>query len=200
MPSSTSEGSPATRPGRTSPRSTSVGPVRCSRRLAVTAVKRVVVASSNHAVGFHVRGPVPLADDVAPLPDSLYGVSKAAGEALCEFYSREVLDEHRLSAYRVVFRHSREPSHVVHVALARRFRPADKGIADDRAPRLPARVGSVGEHAPLVVHCGRRGHRLPSRGRRRELRRAVSRKPPRARVRRGSHDLGTQPATCPASA
>jgi nucleoside-diphosphate-sugar epimerase len=50
-------------------------------------VKRVVVASSNHAAGFHVRGPQPLADDVAPLPDSLYGVSKAAGEALCQFYS-----------------------------------------------------------------------------------------------------------------
>ena len=51
------------------------------------SVKRVVVASSNHTVGFHVRGPEPLADDVAPLPDSLYGVSKAAGEALCQFYS-----------------------------------------------------------------------------------------------------------------
>jgi NADP-dependent aldehyde dehydrogenase len=50
-------------------------------------VTRVVVASSNHAVGFRVRGPQPLADDVAPLPDSLYGVSKAAGEALCQFYS-----------------------------------------------------------------------------------------------------------------
>jgi nucleoside-diphosphate-sugar epimerase len=50
-------------------------------------LKRVVVASSNHAVGFHVRGSQPLADDVAPRPDSLYGASKAAGEALCQFYS-----------------------------------------------------------------------------------------------------------------
>ncbi|MGA3216134.1 MAG: NAD(P)-dependent oxidoreductase [Acidimicrobiales bacterium] len=50
-------------------------------------VARVVVASSNHAVGFHIRGAEPLADDVAPRPDSLYGVSKAAGEALCQFYS-----------------------------------------------------------------------------------------------------------------
>jgi nucleoside-diphosphate-sugar epimerase len=50
-------------------------------------LKRVVVASSNHAVGFRVRGPQPLADDVAPMPDSLYGASKAAAEALCEFYS-----------------------------------------------------------------------------------------------------------------
>ena len=50
-------------------------------------VKRVVVASSNHAVGFHVRTAQPLDDDVPPLPDSLYGVSKAATEALCQFYS-----------------------------------------------------------------------------------------------------------------
>jgi nucleoside-diphosphate-sugar epimerase len=50
-------------------------------------VRRLVVASSNHAVGFHVRGAEPLADDVAPRPDSLYGVSKAAAEALCQYYS-----------------------------------------------------------------------------------------------------------------
>ena len=50
-------------------------------------IKRVVVASSNHAVGFRVRGTEPLSDDVAGMPDSLYGASKAAGEALCQFYS-----------------------------------------------------------------------------------------------------------------
>jgi len=50
-------------------------------------VRRVVVASSNHAAGLRVRGPEPLEDDVAPFPDSLYGVSKAAVEALCQFYS-----------------------------------------------------------------------------------------------------------------
>jgi uronate dehydrogenase len=50
-------------------------------------VGRIVVASSNHAAGFHLRGPEPLPDDVAPRPDSPYGVSKAAVEALCQFYS-----------------------------------------------------------------------------------------------------------------
>ena len=50
-------------------------------------VGRVVVASSNHAVGFHLRTATPLEDDVPPRPDSLYGVSKAATEALCQFYS-----------------------------------------------------------------------------------------------------------------
>ena len=50
-------------------------------------VRRVVYASSNHAAGF-VRlpadGDVP--DDVPPRPDTLYGVTKAFGEALARYY------------------------------------------------------------------------------------------------------------------
>jgi uronate dehydrogenase len=48
-------------------------------------VRRIVYASSNHAVGF-----TPVADDVradlAPRPDTLYGVSKVFGEALGRYY------------------------------------------------------------------------------------------------------------------
>ncbi|MEO3810063.1 NAD(P)-dependent oxidoreductase [Sphaerisporangium sp. B11E5] len=49
-------------------------------------VERVIFASSNHAAGFTRRQPgVPADTPVAP--DSLYGVSKAYGEALGRFYA-----------------------------------------------------------------------------------------------------------------
>ncbi|WP_375488585.1 NAD-dependent epimerase/dehydratase family protein [uncultured Jatrophihabitans sp.] len=53
-------------------------------------VRRVVYASSNHVSGFTpVPSPdaVPLPADLAPRPDTLYGVSKAFGEALGRYYA-----------------------------------------------------------------------------------------------------------------
>ena len=50
-------------------------------------VRRVVYASSNHAVGFTPRpddGQLPA--DTPPRPDTLYGVSKVFGEALGRYY------------------------------------------------------------------------------------------------------------------
>ena len=55
-------------------------------------VKRVVFASSNHAVGFHRRERF-IDNTVAPRPDSRYGVSKVFGEALGRLYA----DKHGLS-------------------------------------------------------------------------------------------------------
>jgi uronate dehydrogenase len=55
-------------------------------------VKRVVFASSNHAVGFHRRERF-IDDTVAPRPDSRYGVSKVFGEALGRLYA----DKHGMS-------------------------------------------------------------------------------------------------------
>ncbi|PLZ03888.1 NAD(P)-dependent oxidoreductase [Burkholderia sp. WAC0059] len=49
-------------------------------------VKRVVFASSNHAVGFHRRDRL-LNDAVALRPDSRYGVSKVFGEGLGRLYA-----------------------------------------------------------------------------------------------------------------
>jgi len=49
-------------------------------------VSRVVFASSNHAVGFTPVAGFPVADYAFPAPDTYYGVSKAAGEALAALY------------------------------------------------------------------------------------------------------------------
>jgi len=63
-------------------------------RAAVDAgVPRVLLASSNHAVGFYSRGEVPagaegLPDDLPPRPDTYYGWSKAAIESLGALYHR----------------------------------------------------------------------------------------------------------------
>jgi nucleoside-diphosphate-sugar epimerase len=46
----------------------------------------VVFASSNHAVGFHTPDEYPLPEDATVLPDTYYGVSKVAGEALGALY------------------------------------------------------------------------------------------------------------------
>jgi uronate dehydrogenase len=51
-----------------------------------SGVKRVVFASSNHAVGFYPRERK-IGVDVTVRPDSRYGVSKAFGEALGALYS-----------------------------------------------------------------------------------------------------------------
>lgn len=55
-------------------------------------VRRVIFASSNHAVGFYRRSQK-IRTDVTVRPDSRYGVSKAFGEALGAMYS----DKHGMS-------------------------------------------------------------------------------------------------------
>jgi len=49
-------------------------------------VRRILFASSNHAVGFYRRDQV-IGTDVTVRPDSRYGVSKAFGEALASLYA-----------------------------------------------------------------------------------------------------------------
>jgi len=56
--------------------------VEAARR---AGVPRVILASSNHAVGFTPRGDC-VSVDTRPRPDSFYGVSKVAGEALGSLY------------------------------------------------------------------------------------------------------------------
>src|SRR6185437_16186820 len=52
----------------------------------IAAVKRIVVATSNHAVGFYPRAQT-IDHQVTVRPDSRYGVSKAFSEALASLYS-----------------------------------------------------------------------------------------------------------------
>ncbi|TDQ48490.1 NAD-dependent epimerase/dehydratase family protein [Actinorugispora endophytica] len=49
--------------------------------------RRVVLASSNHAVGFHPRSGGAAPDHLFPRPDTFYGVSKAALESLGSLYA-----------------------------------------------------------------------------------------------------------------
>ena len=52
------------------------------------SVRRVVFASTNHVVGFYnLERDWPIDTRVAVRPDSLYGVSKAFGEALARYYT-----------------------------------------------------------------------------------------------------------------
>jgi len=57
------------------------------------SVRRIVYASSNHAVGFTPRA-ASVGVDVRPRPDTFYGLGKAATEALCSLY----VDRHDLQA------------------------------------------------------------------------------------------------------
>ncbi len=50
-------------------------------------VSNFVYASSNHAVGFFRKSAGTAPDYQLPLPDTNYGVSKAAGEAMASLYS-----------------------------------------------------------------------------------------------------------------
>src|SRR6201999_2376865 len=61
----------------------SYGACEAARR---AGTPRVIFASSNHAVGFPPRADSPVPDYAFPKPDTYYGVSKAAVEALAAMY------------------------------------------------------------------------------------------------------------------
>jgi uronate dehydrogenase len=62
----------------------------------VAGVKRVVFASSNHAVGMYPRRRK-IGVDVTPRPDSRYGLSKAFGEAIGALYA----DKHGIGSFNI---------------------------------------------------------------------------------------------------
>jgi uronate dehydrogenase len=63
-----------------------VGPYNVFEAARRAGVRRIVMATSNHAVGFYPRGET-IDHRVVPRPDSRYGVSKAFSEALASLYA-----------------------------------------------------------------------------------------------------------------
>jgi len=62
-----------------------VGTYNLYEAARLEGVRRVLFASSNHAIGFHTRETL-LDSDSPTRPDTLYGVSKVYGEALANLY------------------------------------------------------------------------------------------------------------------
>ena len=81
-------------------------------------VKRVVYASSHHAVGFYRRARV-IDQNVVPRPDGIYGVSKVFGEAVGRLFA----DKHGLSVANLrigAFRDKPEDRRLLYVWLSPR--------------------------------------------------------------------------------
>ena len=83
---SISAASSAEAPWETILRSNIIGTHNLFEAARKQGVKRVVFASSNHAVGFYPRAQR-IGPQVLPLPDTRYGVSKAFGESLGALYA-----------------------------------------------------------------------------------------------------------------
>lgn len=62
----------------------------------LNGVRRILFATSNHAVGFYERGET-IDDRVYPKPDSRYGVSKVFGEAIGSLYA----DKHGMQVFNI---------------------------------------------------------------------------------------------------
>jgi len=99
-------------------------------RAAVDAgVSKVMLASSNHAVGFYRRGDIPpgadgLPDDIPARPDTFYGWSKAAIEPLGSLYhSRYGIDITVPSPEELAGRRTAMMGHQGHVAMLSRISP-----------------------------------------------------------------------------
>ena len=95
-------------------------------------VRRVVYASSNHAVGFTPRQPTELPPDTPPRPDTLYGVSKVFGEALARYYCDRY--GFTVACLRIGTFGSRPPDHR---SMASWLSPADCATLVDRCLRSP---------------------------------------------------------------
>ena len=133
-------------------------------------VKRIVMATSNHAVGFYPRAQT-IDHRVVPRPDSRYGVSKAFSEALASLYA----DKHGIGflctrignfgpeADRQPPAGDLDQPARLHAARAHRAGAPGHPVRD--------RLRRLGKPALMVRQCERPSTRLQAAGRFRTLRR-----------------------------
>ena len=119
-------------------------------------VPRVVFASSNHAVGFAPRESFPVPTAPSPSPDTYYGVSKAAGEALAALYARRYGVEAICVRILSCFDRPQQPADAGHVAVPGRRRAALRGVPDRPGARLPRHLRRVRQHPGRLGVPGRR--------------------------------------------
>ena len=103
-------------------------------------VRRVVIASSNHAMGMYDRDEQwPVYNSQPPRPDSLYGVSKVFGEVLGRFYH----DEHGLDviALRIGWVSGDHGAADKDIVQAMWLSPGDAAQVLQRAVEAPTRFG-----------------------------------------------------------
>ena len=133
-------------------------------------VRRIVYASSNHAVGREPRSEL-LDTDVRGRPDTFYGVGKVAAEALLQLF----VDRHGIDVVSTRIGTVRgptdDPAAARQLALARRRRADVRGRADRARTRLRRRLRHLRQHPRLVGPRAGQGARLRPAGRRRAVRR-----------------------------
>ena len=104
---------------------------------------KVVFATTNHVMGFYnLEGAWPIPTDIAIRPDSLYGVSKAFGEALARYYS-DAFDMSMMCIRIGWFTPQRPAIAQPARAVDQRARPGPAGRA---VPREPAQVRHLQRH------------------------------------------------------
>ena len=134
-------------------------------------VPRVIFASSNHAVGFAPRADFPVPDYAFPAPDTYYGVSKAATEAMAAMY------HHRYGLDAICVRIlSCTPRPADVRMLSTWLSPDDaaavRGLPDHGTAGVPGHLRGLGQHPRRLGLAGRgQGPGLPAAGRRGSLRR-----------------------------
>ena len=137
------------------------------------SVKRILFATSNHAVGFYRRDQT-IDHRVYTKPDGRYGVSKVFGEALGSLYADKYGMEVFLHAHRQRQPEAARQAAPVDLDLAARPRAAR--VDRHRPPRrqLRDRLRRFRQQAQLVRQLQCRAAGLPAAGRRRDATRRRS--------------------------